>query len=584
MSELHRRLLRGVPERRAPRSGDFVTETRALRAWVAALPLANFAATARMLVEGLRASNRLRIAAGERLEALEILRGPVNQLAVLVDKQIVGASFPLPPQRAELGALAQEFQAELALGYRMVLHDFCAPNGTIPLLKGKHVALAAVRALTHAGARLHKAYLLYRTPPEGVWQGLHDVYRFAVSLGIDEKLVEDAHGAAASVRNVYAHAVLLALANPYRFSQRELLEIIALTRAFAPFCELRKVDGAAATHPIDVDSDTGPGYLPEERTSVGDGVLALDLAGVLRFIEEQVALLPSGARVATFRVRGGSPVQVDIDQARRLVEGWTSDGHRTHSRLSAGHVLQSVIGLHDLHFVLAGNEDFDSFLRRVRGTTISLSERDGGGAAWAVSSGEQMRTQRLPARIIDQGLGGYRLSWDRGGPGETVRAKVGELVGLSMPDDGGLAPDWMVGSIRWMRIDDEGRVDAGIELLARRSLAVGACAVDAAGNARVDMRGVLLGPLREDDTAIYAGLLTPGLFEREPAAIELTLPSDPHRWPSSPCVLRVTGAGLLDTPGAYLMFTLPPLDLPDDDVGDAIGGAGAPVLAAQRSA
>ncbi len=583
MSELHRRLLRGVPERRAPRSGDFVTETRALRNWVAALPLANFAATARMLVEGLRASNRLRIAAGERLEALEILRGPVNQLAILVDKQIVGASFPLPPQRAELGALAQEFQAELALGYRMVLHDFCAPNGTIPLLKGKHVTLAAVRALTHAGARLHKAYLLYRTPPAGVWQGLHDVYRFAVSLGIDDKVVEDAQGVAAGARNVYAHALLLALANPYRFTQRELLEIIALTRAFAPFCELRKVDGSTATHPIDVDSDTGPGYLPEERTSANDGVLALDLTGVLEFIEGQVAMLPSGARVATFRVRGGNPVQVDIEQTRHLVEGWTSDGQRSHSRLPAGHVLQSVIGLHDLHFVLAGNEDFDSFLRRVRGTSISLSERDG-GAAWAVSSGEQMRTQRLPARIVDQALGGYRLSWERGGPGETVRAKVGELVGLSMPDDGGLAPDWMVGSIRWMRIDDEGRVDAGIELLARRSLAVGASAVDAAGNARVDMRGVLLAPLRAEDSAIYASLLTPGLFEREPAAIELTVPADPHRWPSSPCVLRVIGAGMMDTPGAYLMFTLPPLDLPDDDVGDEVVGAGAPVLAAHRSA
>ncbi len=583
MSELHRRLLRGVPERRAPRSGDFVTETRALRTWVAALPLANFAATARMLVDGLRASNRLRISPSERLDALEVLRGPVNQLAILVDKQIVGASFPLPPQRAELGALAQEFQAELALGYRMVLHDLCAPNGTIPLLKGKHVTLAAVRALTHAGARLHKAYLLYRTPPAGVWQGLHDVYRFAVSLGIDDKVVEDAQGVAASARNVYAHALLLALANPYRFTQRELLEIIALTRAFAPFCELRKVDGSTATHPIDVDSDTGPGYLPEERTSANDGVLALDLTGVLDFIEGQVAMLPSGARVASFRVRGGNPVQVDIDQTRHLVEGWTSDGQRNHSRLPAGHVLQSVIGLHDLHFVLAGNEDFDSFLRRVRGTSISLSERDG-GAAWAVSSGEQMRTQRLPARIADQGLGGYRLSWERGGPGETVRAKVGELVGLSVPDDGGLAPDWMVGSIRWMRIDDEGRVDAGIELLARRSLAVGASAVDPAGNARVDMRGVLLVPLRAEDSAVYSSLLTPGLFEREPAAIELTVPADPHRWPSSPCVLRVTGTGLMDTPGAYLMFTLPPLDLPEDEVGDEIAGAGVPALAAHRSA
>ena len=41
----------------------------------------------------------------------EMIRlGQLLQLAGLVDKQILGASFPLPPQRAELGKLAQELR------------------------------------------------------------------------------------------------------------------------------------------------------------------------------------------------------------------------------------------------------------------------------------------------------------------------------------------------------------------------------------------------------------------------------------------------------------------------------------------
>lgn len=570
MTDLHRRLLRDVPERRAPRAGDFATDTRALRSWVASLPLANFSATARMLVEGLRAINHLRIAPGERLDALEILRTPVSQLAALVDKQIVGASFPLPPQRAELGTLAQEFQSELALGYRLVVHDFCAPSGSVPLLKGKPVALAGIRALIHGGARLHKAYLLYRTPPRGAWQGLHDVYRFIASRGLEDRTVEDGNnGPAISARHAYAYALLLALTNPYRFTQRELVDVIALTRAFAPSCELRKVSiGGVAAHPVDVDGDRGPGYLPEERTPASDGLFALDISAVLEYIEGQVRALPPGIRVASFRARGGNAVQVDIDLTQRLVDGWTSEGQRGHLRLSAGHVLQTVIGLHDLHFVLAGNEDFESFLRRIRGTSISISAERDSSASWAVSSGEQMRTQRMPAKITDQGFGGYRLTWERGGPGESVRAKVGELVGLSLPDGSSSAPDWMVGAIRWMRIDDEGRIDAGVELLSRRALAVGASAIDDAGTVRSDMRGILLTPLRAEQSAIYSSLVTPGLFERETRAIRLTLPVDPHRWPSSPCVLDVQGAGVMDTAGAYLQFALPPLDLPEDSAGE----------------
>lgn len=564
MSELHRRLLRDLPERRAARQDDFATDARAVRSWVAALPLANFLATARLLVEGLRAMNRLRVAPAERLEALEILRAPVIQLASLIEKQILGASFPLPSQRAELGTLAQEFQSELALGYRFALYDFCAPNGHVPMLRGKSVALAAVRALVHGAARLQKAYLLYRTPPHGAWQSLHDVYRFSASLGLEGKSVDDSVlRVPVTARNVYVHALLLALSNPYRHTQRELLEVIALISTFAPYCELRKIAAASAnSHTIDMEADRGPGYLPEERAAAREGVMALDLGELLEYIAGQIASLPPGIRLATFRARGGPAVQVDVDLAERLVDGWTSDGAREQSRMPGGHLLQSVIGLHDLHFMLAGGEDFESFLRRVRGTSISLSDRDS-AASWAVSSGEQMRTQRMPLRVIDQSFGGYRVLWERGASGETVRAKVGELVGLSVGEGASTSADWMVGLIRWIRIDDEGSVDAGIELLARRALAIGIAAVEASGDLRGDLRGILLSPLRSEDAAVYSSLLTQGLFEREPSAVEMTLPADPHRWPAPACVCTAHDVRLTNAGGAYLQFALPQLDLPE---------------------
>ena len=140
---------------------------------------------------GLRQINRMRIDAVQRLDALEILRHPVGQLAEQTDKQIVGASFPLPPQKFELGAIALEFQSELALGYRIALSELCAPSGTVPFMRSKQVTIAAVRALQHGGDHLSKAYLLYRTPPVGAWQSLHDVHRFIAMVRSDDRAVED---------------------------------------------------------------------------------------------------------------------------------------------------------------------------------------------------------------------------------------------------------------------------------------------------------------------------------------------------------------------------------------------------------
>jgi cyclic-di-GMP-binding protein len=572
MNERYRRLLRATPERHAPGAGAFTTDPRALRSWVAALPLANFGATAKLLLDGLRQINRMRIDAVQRLEALEILRHPVAQLAEQTDKQIIGASFPLPPQKVELGAIALEFQSELALGYRIALAELCAPAGSVPFMRSKQVTMAAVRALQHGGDHLAKAYLLYRTPPDGAWQSLHDVYRFATMVRFDDRGVDDPLvGSPVNARLAYGHALLLALANPYRYTQRELLEVIAFTRTVAPYVELRAGAAGERDLSMNTDADRGPGYLPEERGHGELEVLAIGLDPLLTFIENQVTMLPPGSRVATFRLRGGPAVQIDIELTRRLVAGWTATGERVHTRLGGGYMLDTVLGLHDLHFVLVGNEDFESFLRRVRGQAISLSESDR-IASWAISASEPARATRLKARVLDQSLGGYRLLWERGIGGETVRARIGELVGLALPEHADGTPDWMVGAIRWIRIDDQGRVDAGVELLSRRALPVGVRNTDETG-LQSAMRGLLLTSLRPDETD-HTSLITPGLFERASAAVELTLPVDPQGRPAPARTERVRGMGLIEATGIYLQFALPPLQGESEDDAPELQAAG----------
>src|SRR5690606_26479958 len=110
-----------------------------------------------------------------------------------------------------------------------------------------------------------------------------------------------------------------------------------------------------------------------------------------------------------------------------------------------------------LHFHLAGSLDFDSFMRQVRG----VAEHDGSTvrAAWALSGSDMGRVPTVPARVLDQSLGGYRLVW-AGGDG--ARARVGELVGLAMPGEAD-ERDWMVGVIRWLRQDEQDQVEAGVE-------------------------------------------------------------------------------------------------------------------------
>jgi hypothetical protein len=553
MNDAYRRLVASLP---VPAGNTFAHDARALRAWIDALPMANFQIAAQRMLDGLQAFNRTRSEGVRRLEALEMLRGTVAQLAAAADKQIVGSSFPLPAQKRELGALALGFQAGLALGYRLALAELCAPAGAVPFLRGKQVVLAAVRALQHGGEWLNRACMLYRTPPAGAWQALHDVHRFAAALRLADRTVEDAQ-APVDARSAYVQVLLVALANPYRYTQREQGELVALARVLAPLAQLRERGGDGDVV-VRTDVDRGPGYLPEESAEATPDELSLHLAGLLGVVEGQLAAA-AGARSVAIRGRGGPAQTLDMPLARRFLAGWSAHGERNHARVGGGHVLDTVLGLQDLHATLAGGEDFETFMQHVRGQVISLADLDY-GAAWAKRANGVARTLRFPARVIDQGLGGYRLLWERGPGGETVRARVAELVGLSLPGDAdGERGDWMVGVIRWIRIDDEGRVDAGVELLARRALPVGLRTLD--DSRRPPVRGVLLAPL--DGGTLnprpgidYDALLASTEIDRGVRELELTAPPDLVGPPMPARSERLGNLRVLEATGIYQHFGL----------------------------
>lgn len=544
MSTLFQRLANGLPERHVPRRNSFASDAKSLRQWLAQLPLANPGATARLLIGAVREMNQLRIDAQQRVDALEMLRGPIDNIVATLGKQVYGDSFPLPPQKQQLGQLAQDFEHELALGYCAAVYDMCAPAGAVPFLRGKTVTLALARAIQHRGVCLYEMYLRYLAPPPGAWQNLHDLFRFAVAVQVDEKSVPDeVHGGATSVRLAYIHALLFALSNPYRFTQRENTEIHELTRLWAAHCELREGRAPAGAIAIRTDSDRSPGYLPEEREVPDEESWALEISGLVRFLDGHLAMLPPGTTTAKFGARGGNSVQTTVEFVVRLMRAWENGADRGQSRLQAGHKLDSVIGLHDLHFVLAGSMDFEAFLIKTRGVAITLHEGDR-AAAWAGNA--PARVRRIAARVLDQSLSGYRLAW---GKVDGMRMKVGELLGLTPPADDDDTRDWMIGAIRWLRIEADGGMQAGVELLARRALPAAVRSFDAHGVPRAAMRAVALESM--DGGTVPPAVMVPQLFDRDATEIELTRPGDPFSWPVEPSIDILHNVRASDNGGGY---------------------------------
>ncbi|HJR09815.1 MAG TPA: hypothetical protein VJ823_00210 [Rhodanobacteraceae bacterium] len=508
-----------------------------MREAVAGLPLANPAQALNEVGQVLDGVLATAWSGGERIAALAHLRGPVESLCRGIEQQLGADSHPLPAASAERAAAAQRLEWQLACGYAVGLQELCAPAGKLPMFKGKVAAAAIVAGLVHASRALVWAYRQYRTPPTGVWRLVHALHAFAGELGLADQPVEDAfaEGGPLSARTAYAQTLLLAISNPYRFSARELKDAFAVIRCVGGYCGLARAGAQGVS--VDTDADAGPGYVAEERLAEGAGVLALDVHPVERIFDERIALLPNGAGVLDLPRPGGGVLTAQVALLRRLQASWAT-AVRGHARLPASHVLDLMVGMHALHYALAGNMDFATFIRRVHGEAITVGRHEL-ASAWLASS-DTARPQMLRGEVLDQGEGGYRLRLEAS---DGARLRIGEVIGLAPASDDGDERDWMVGIIRWLRLEGD-RELLGIELLHRTARAAGVRPVTAGGEALVPQRAVELPGYAEQGGL---ALLVTNHFPGSAAIAEVVLPPLASDWNASAAVgvWRCDGAEVL---------------------------------------
>lgn len=517
--DAYQRLVDDLPPRRPEGRTRRVSE-KVVRAAVAGVPLANPAQALpelERLLDGMLAGTW---SGGERIAALAHLQRPVTSLAQGIERQLGIEAHPLPAASAERAATAQRLEWKLACNYAAGVHELCAPAGKPPMFKGKLAASAIVAGLQHAGRALVWAYRQYQSPPSGVWRQIHALYLFAVEAGLASQASGGAAGSdgVVSARAAYAQALLLAMSNPYGFSMRELRQAEAVIACVADQCML--VRGGAGDASVATGADAGPGYLPEDREQEGADLLMIDVQPAARAFDERMAAAPDAGGHVDLPRPGGGAVTVDTTFLRRLRDSWLNPA-RGHRRLPATHALDLVVGMHALHYALAGDLDFATFIRQVHGEAITVGQHEL-TSAWLASS-DSARPPVLRGEVLDQGEGGYRLRLQAD---DGARLRIGEVVGLAPVADAADERGWMVGVIRWLRSEAE-RVVLGVELLHHTARAAGVRPVTTTGEMLVPQRAVEL-PGLAGDAAL--ALLVSHPLARNLTHVEVVLPALASDW------------------------------------------------------
>lgn len=478
MSQSHRLLGESIPGPAGLGGAPFAADARKARAWVAALPRANAGATQLSLAQALDSLAGQKLDGSQRLAVLEELRPAIGESIGLLKRDFAGSALPLAAPKAAAARQVEAFHLVLAAGYRLAAVELCAPSGSVPMLRGGSVATALARATWHYAQALALAWRVYRAPAPGAWQGLHRLHHFAMDAKLDARAVDDElAGSPVEVRTHYLQALLMAITHPLAFSQQEQDLLWRATREFAPRCAVTRHpprDNAPVV-PEDADRGPGPGVAGEAP------VQWLDMAAFVSEVDAALARQRDGH--SDLMPPRGPGLRVGVEVLERLRRSFGLSAARTHVRLPGGHALRTVFGLSGLHFYLAGQRDFEAFMRQAAQHVVHIVDR----ASWAGAATDASKVPVHEARVLDQSLGGYRMAWAQAGQ---IRARVGELVGLTFADADEY-PEWMLGVIRWLRYEADGGLSAGVELVSRHTEAVGLRTVEGGDPIRaVEMRAM----------------------------------------------------------------------------------------------
>ncbi len=408
---------------------------RELEEWIRNLPIADVAGTTRQVFQAVVGTNGTRLAPALRADLLDRHATQVQEIRDALLPHFVGQPHPLPLANRRIVVSLEKLFRNLATGYEIVVREASEELAA----RSVHGAVCCLRDALTVG------YLGYQTPAPGVWQELHELYRYGIRLTTHQTPGWDAP---------YKEALLLDLADPNRLTPAELQLTTAVARALAPEARLL----APATVPpngggvyvVAFAADTGP-VEPEDYDLGADPLRGqvLDASAVATRLARAIDQLSAGEPVVLPEPLRDKLVTRNLPFLERLVKLYAQRPRRQHQRTYGDSAIEIVKGVSALHSMV-NDPDQPSEDEAILMT---------GDARSGVNLGTDTGYSADHWRQINHSAQGVGLLH---GPDGQHRVQVGDLLGLKGLDG---SDHWVPAIVRRLRYSNDDLV-VGAQLIA----------------------------------------------------------------------------------------------------------------------
>jgi len=305
--------------------------------------------------------NRQNVSPTSRLQALEAYLPYVNNCTSSLAKIYNGSLLPLSEKARISANKAESLWLELGYGYKLVLTDL--KKQFIKFGSEKTSALALYRAIEAVSNYKSTHHQIYVTAPPHVWSDLHQLYFYAVKLGVHKMEIETQarHSdalALPTIEDIYKHSLLVTLAEPEQLTQQEMLLIENyLTHHIrrTSITAANPQQGTPGVFIIQLDSDKAPTIYSKQKEAINpssDALLqTLDLVVAMH---EDLKSLQTHQRPKSGSISLTSMRNDYISLLIHLIKNWGVNPKRVFNRTQkSGHV-ELFTGLKSLCSLLGG--------------------------------------------------------------------------------------------------------------------------------------------------------------------------------------------------------------------------------------
>lgn len=422
-------------------------ETRAVyvEEWIESLAYANPPALLDQTLQSVSALNRQPLKPSLRSALLDLHIRPYAFALAFRRTQDPAQSGPTLARQRAVSRGLRRCAVALALGYKQALSEM-QPRRT-RFGGGRDLRHGLQRSVLFSSLALLHCYDEYRPTEPRLWLEVIALYKAAAKTGVDGDRVPapvDDAAFSASSNECFKRLCLTSLVDPYHLAYGELWSVyeafceVAGSAIIGPVEETRRPAGLFV---IDPARDARPQFLSQVREPPGPHCRLLNANPVLDVLRARHARaggdpLPSHVLAAMVRALGLPP--------KRHTPRESSDG-----RVSV------AAGLGTVHHYVGGRH-LDARPRAGDDDDILVSDVIG-------LAGDHDTAYRHESwEVVNEGPGGIGIQRHTR---PTCPLGVGDLVGMQFPLRGDTGDEWTLGAVRWLSMEGENAVHAGVQTL-----------------------------------------------------------------------------------------------------------------------